>query len=281
VVIKDSPLSLRPLGATLGSEVIGLDLAKPMSDGLVDAVRQAFHDNLILLFRDQTLSPGDQVAFTRHFGAVEAHPLGSRRGLDDHPEILVLENRPGNPGARNDFWHSDISFSECPPLGSVLHAIDAPAPYGDTMFCNMYKAYEDLSPGLRRMLDPMTALHSAAPLVRRNNDEANDGLPIRNIPDPAEHPVVRTHPGTGRKAIFISDYYTERFTGMTAEESRPLIQYLCAQAIRPENLYRHRWRNGDVLMWDNRCAMHYAVRDYDETMPRLMHRTTAAGERPV
>ncbi len=280
-MLNAMPFSLQPLGAALAAEIIGIDLAEPMSEQTIDAVRQAFHDNLILLFRDQNLSPGEQVAFTRHFGDVEAHPLGSRRGLDEHPEILVLENRPGRPGARNDFWHSDISFSETPPLGSVLHAIDAPAPHGDTMFCNMYAAYEELSPGMRRMLDPMTALHSAAPLVQRNNEEANDGIPINNIPDPAEHPVVRTHPGTGRKALYINDYFTERFTGMTVEESRPLIQYLCARATRQENIYRHRWRNGDVLMWDNRCAMHYAVLDYDETMPRLMHRTTAKGDRPV
>jgi taurine dioxygenase len=280
-VIKETPLSMQSLGATLAAEVIGVDLSKPLSDDLAGAIRAAFHDNLILVFREQTLSPGDQVAFTRHFGDVDAHPLASRRGLDDHPEILVLENKPGQPGARNDFWHSDISYADIPPMGSVLHAVNAPAPYGDTIFCNMYAAYENLSPGLRRMLDPMTALHSAEPLIRRNNEGSNDGLPIKNIPDPAEHPVVRTHPETGRKALFISDYYTERFSGMTAEESQPLIQYLESRATRPENIYRHRWRNGDVLMWDNRCAMHYAVLDYDETMPRLMHRTTAAGDRPV
>jgi taurine dioxygenase len=272
---------VRALGATLAAEIIGVDLSKPMSAPLVGALRRAFHQNMILLFRDQTLSPADQVEFTARFGPVEAHPLGSRRGLEEHPEILVLENRPGQPGARNDFWHSDISFAERPPMGSVLHAIETPAPHGDTMFCNMYAAYEELSSGLRRMLDPMTALHSAAPLAERNNQAASDALPINDIPDPMEHPVVRTHPETGRKAIFVNEYFTERFTGMTVEESRPLIAYLCARATRPENVYRHRWRNGDVLMWDNRCAMHYAVRDYDETMPRLMHRTTAAGDRPV
>jgi taurine dioxygenase len=277
----ENEVVVRALGATLAAEIIGVDLSKPMSDPLVGALRRAFHQNMILLFRDQTLSPADQVEFTARFGPVEAHPLGSRRGLEEHPEILVLENRPGQPGARNDFWHSDISFAERPPMGSVLHAIETPAPHGDTMFCNMYAAYEELSSGLRRMLDPMTALHSAAPLAERNNQAASDALPINDIPDPMEHPVVRTHPETGRKAIFVNEYFTERFTGMTAEESRPLIEYLCARATRPENVYRHRWRNGDVLMWDNRCAMHYAVRDYDETMPRLMHRTTAAGDRPV
>lgn len=272
-------ISVRKLAGALAAEVGGVDLSQPLGDDVLAAVREAFHENLVLLFRGQRVTPARQVAFTRHFGPVEGHPLRSRRGLDEHPEILVLENRPGQPGARNDFWHSDISFAEQPPLGSVLQAIEVPEGRGDTMFCNMYAAYDELSDGMRRMLDGLTALHSGEPLAHRNAD-ANDGLPITDVPPPAEHPVVRTHPETGRRALFINEYFTQRFTGMTVEESRPLIEFLCAHATRPENVYRHRWRAGDVLMWDNRCAMHYAVRDYDDTMPRLMHRTTAAGDRP-
>jgi taurine dioxygenase len=271
----------RPLSGALGVELQGVDISGVTDDGVFQAVHDAFYGNNVMLLRDQTLDPAAQVAFTERFGAVEEHPLRSRRGVEGHPAVLVLENRPGQPGARNDFWHSDISFADEPPGASVLHALIVPEGHGDTMFCNMYAAYEDLSPGLRRMLDGLQAIHTADALIRRNNEQGTDGKPIAEPPEPVAHPVVRTHPVSGRKALYVNPYFTSHFAGMTVAESRPLIEYLAAHASRPENVYRHRWRAGDVLMWDNRCTMHYAVRDYDDTMPRLMHRTTAAGERPV
>ena len=277
---EPAEIRLHPLSGALGAEVGGVDLAALPGDDGMAALTAAFHQHCVLLFRDQRITPAQQVEFTSRFGRVEGHPLRSRRGVEGYPEVLVLENRPGQPGARNDFWHSDISFVERPPLGSALYALTVPDGHGDTMFCNMYAAYEALSPGMRGLLDRLTALHSAEALARRNNEAPSDGLPITDVPAPAEHPVVRSHPATGRKALFINPYFTERFAGMSVEESRPLIDYLCGLAVRPENVYRHRWRAGDVLLWDNRCTMHYAVRDYDETMPRLMHRTTAAGDRP-
>jgi taurine dioxygenase len=276
-----SAITLHPLTGALGAEVKGVDLSAPLDEAAFAAVRKAFLDHIVLLFRDQSITPAQQIAFTARFGPVEGHPLASRRGIDGHPEILVLENQPGRPGARNDFWHSDISFAERPPLGSVLYGITIPEGRGDTMFCNMTAAYDNLSDGMRRMLDGLHALHNGAGLAARNNAGDNDGLPITNVPPPVAHPVVRTHPDTGRKALYINPYFTTRFADMTAEESRPLIDMLTAHATRPENVYRHRWQAGDVLMWDNRAAMHYAVRDYDESMPRLMHRATAAGDRPV
>ncbi len=276
-----SGIEWHPLAGALGVELRGIDLSRPPDEDTSEAVREAFYGNNVVLFRGQSLSPAEQVGFTARFGAVEQHPLRSRRGVDGFPEVLVLENRPGRPGARNDFWHTDISFAERPPGTSVLQALIVPEGHGDTMFCNMYAAYEELSPGLRRMLDGLTAVHTADALVRRNSEEASDGRPIAEAPEPVAHPVVRTHPETGRKALYINPYFISHFAAMTVAESRPLIDYLSARASRPENVYRHRWREGDVLMWDNRCTMHYAVRDYVDTMKRLMHRTTAAGERPV
>ena len=229
----------RPCPA-LGVEVSGIDLSKPMDDGLFAEVLRAFHDHLILVFRDQALTPAAQVAFSARFGPVEPHPLRARRGMAGHPEVLRLENRPGQRGARNDFWHSDISFMPNPPLASILHALEVPAGYGDTMFCNMYAAYDALSPGMRQMLNSLTALHSGQALAARNNDGASDGLPITDVPPSEAHPVVRTHPGTGRKALYINPYFVERFTGMTVAESQPLIDYLTAVATRPENVFRHR-----------------------------------------
>ena len=269
-------ITARPLSGTLGAEIGGVDLSRPIEDQVFAEVREAFHRHLVIVMRDQRIEPEHLVAFTEKFGPAEPHPLGSRRGLGDHPNVMVLENKPGKPGPRNDFWHSDISFDDMPPLGSILYAIEVTEGRADTMFCNMYAAYEGLSAGLKSVLDGTTAQHSAEKLVQ----EVPNRLSVDVSPPSVTHPVVRTHPGTGRKALYVNPHYTMNFTGWTPEESQPLLDMLTARATRPENVFRHHWRAGDVLMWDNRCVMHYAVRDYDDTMPRLMYRTTAAGDRP-
>lgn len=273
-------IEVTKLSAALGAEVTGVDLSRALDAAQSARVEAAFHEHLVLLFRGQRLEPEGQIAFTRIFGAVEPHPLRTRRSVSDHPEVLILENRPGRPGARNDYWHSDISHAERPPLATVLHAITVPGGRGDTMFCNMYRAYEQLSPGLKAMLDRLRAAHSGEATLRRNNLEHNDGLPIEGVAPPTLHPVIHTHPRTGRKALFVNPHFTVRFEDMTSQESGPLIDYLTRRATVPENVYRHAWREGDVLIWDNRCTMHYAVRDYDDSTLRLLHRTTAAGDRP-
>ncbi|NKB56401.1 MAG: hypothetical protein GKS00_08700 [Alphaproteobacteria bacterium] len=266
-----------PASGALGAEITGVDLSQPLDDETFAEIEQAFFDNLVLVFRNQDISPADQAAFSQRFGPTEEHPLGSRRGLDDHPEVMVLENRPGKLGPRNDFWHSDISFGEVPPALSMLYAIEVTEGHADTMFCNMYTAYEELSEPLRDFLDGLQAEHNAETLVT----EVPSRVQVTEVPPGVVHPVVRTHPGSRRKALYVNPYYTSHFIGMTREESKPILEYLYAQATRHENIYRHKWRVGDVLMWDNRANMHYAVRDYDENMPRFLHRTTAAGERPV
>ena len=279
--VRNSMIETRPLAGAIGVEVQGVDLAGPIDEASFAEIRQCLLDHCILLWRGQgALTPAQHVAFTARFGPVMEHPLKSRKGLDDYPDILVLENKPGRPGARNDFWHSDISFAETPPLGSILKALTVPEGYGDTMFANMYAAYDGLSAGLKATLDSLFALHSGEALQRRNAESPSDGQPITAVPPPARHPVVRTNPESGRKALFVNPWFTTRIDGWTADESAGLLHHLYAEATRPENIYRHRWQAGDVLMWDNRSAMHYAVLDYDETMPRLMHRTTAKGDRP-
>ena len=273
-------LEVRQLGVALGAEIRGVDLSQPLDATAVDFVRNAFLEHIVLVIRGQSLAPAAQIAFTGHFGAVEPHPLNSRRGFPDFPELLVLENRPGKPGARNDFWHSDISHAECPPAVSLLHALEVPEGRGDTMFCNMYAAYEQLSPGMQHLLENLQAQHSGEATAKRNREAATDALPIAEVPPPMAHPVVRTHPETGRKALYVNPFFTQRFTDMDEAESAPILKYIYELSTRPENVYRHRWTSGDVLMWDNRCAMHYAIKDYDERTPRLLHRTTAAGDRP-
>ena len=275
-----SRLTVRSLGGALGAEVAGAGLAR-LSRNEFARIRRAFLDHLVLVFRGQKITPLQQVAFTERFGPVEPHPLGSRPGHEEHPAVLVLENRPGKPGARNDFWHSDITFGEEPPLASVLHALTVTPGHGDTLFCNMYAARENLPDGLKSEIAGLRAVHTSLPLAERNKEAGSDALPIRDVPPPVKHPVVRTHPETGRKAIFVNPYFTSHIAGVSAERSRRLLDTLQAEATKAENIYRHRWRPGDLVMWDNRCTMHYAVYDYDDTMPRLMHRTTAAGDRPV
>ncbi|MDH3702194.1 MAG: TauD/TfdA family dioxygenase [Alphaproteobacteria bacterium] len=272
-----SRIEVAPLSGALGAAITGIDLSEPLDDATFAEVERAFHENLVVVFPGQEISPADHLAFTRRIGPVEPHPLGSRRGLEDHPEVMVLENKPGKIGPRNDFWHSDISFGEIPPAASILFAVEITIGRSDTMFCNMYAAYESLSEGLKRMLDGMSAMHTAELLVR----EVPNRLSVDVAPSAVRHPVVRTHPATGRKALYVNPHYTDRFEGWTAEESRPLLDYLAAHATRPENVFRHRWSVGDFLIWDNRCTMHYALRDYDDTMPRFLYRTTAAGDRPV
>jgi taurine dioxygenase len=273
-------MQVRQLGTALGAEIRGADLSQPLDADSVDFIRKAFLEHIVLVFRGQSLPPAAQVAFTEHFGAVEPHPLNSRPGLPGFPQLLVLENRPGKPGARNDFWHSDISHAERPPAVSLLHAIEVPEGRGDTMFCNMYAAYEQLSDGMRALLESLQALHSGEATARRNREALTDAQPITDVPPPVSHPVVRTHPESGRKALYVNPFFTQRFTVMSEAESAPILKYLHELATRAENIYRHRWATGDVLMWDNRCAMHYAIKDYDENTPRHMHRTTAAGDRP-
>ncbi len=226
------------------------------------------------------MAPEAQIAFTGRFGSVEPHPLKARAGHPEYTGLLVLENAPERRGARNDFWHSDISCAPTPPSISVLHAITVPDGKGDTMFCNMYRAWDSLPDDLRQRLDGLTAEHSGEAIRQRNNAADTDGAKDIHVPPPEVHPVARRHPETGRRALYTNRFFTTRFSDRTAEESAPLLADLEMRATAPDNVYRHRWQPGDVLLWDNRCTMHYAVYDYDENEPRRLHRTTAAGERP-
>ena len=273
-------MKISELSGALGAEMRGVDLSR-LDDAMGSAVRDAFHEHLVLVFRDQDLTATAQVELTELFGPVEPHPLRTRRSVDGFPAVLILENAEGRPGARNDYWHSDISHAERPPAVSVLHALEVPDGRGDTMFCNMYRAYDALSTGLREVLGDLRALHSGMATYKRgleNNDAR--AIDLSEVKPPRAHPVVRTHPETGRAALFVNPHFTIGLEDMTEDESRPLLDTLHAVAVRPENVYRHRWRAGDVVMWDNRCTMHYAIMDYSEDMARLLHRTTAGGDVP-
>ena len=274
-------MQIKALCGALGSEVQDINLATVDSNEM-GVIRDTFHQSHVLVFPDQDLEPAAQVAFTEHFGPVEPHPLKTRATVEGFDTVLILENKPGQPGAPNDYWHSDISHSEVPPAASCLHALTIPDGHGDTMFCNMVSAYEGLSDGMKNLIADLKALHSGMATYERSL-ESNDARKIdpSEIKPPQVHPVVRTHPKSGKKSLFVNPHFTVGIEGMTDEESRVILDVLYASAIQPENIYRHRWHPGDVVIWDNRSVMHYAVRDYTEDMPRKMHRTTAGGEVPV
>jgi taurine dioxygenase len=271
---------LVPLSGAAGACLRGVDLSRPIGAELEEEIRRAFVAHSVLLFRDQDLSPAAQVAFTGVFGEVVRHPLYRSVEIPGHPEILVLEHRAGQfYNGRNDIWHSDLTFEACPALGSVLHCRACWEGFGDTMFANQYLAYEALSPRLKSLLDDLEAEHSASLLAERNNRESNN-VRIPDTPTPVRHPVVRTHPDSGRKALYVSPAFTTGIVGLEAQESRALLAFLYEHATQPRFVYRHRWRVGDVVMFDNRCLMHYVVLDYPPEMHRRMHRTTAGGDRP-
>jgi alpha-ketoglutarate-dependent taurine dioxygenase len=275
-------IEIRPLAGALGAEVGGIDLSQ-CGDEAIAEVRQALLDNLVLCFREQQLSPAQQIALGRRFGELNIHP--HYRSLDGYPEILPVLKEPTDKRNIGGVWHSDVTFLERPALGSLLYAIDVPSKGGDTMFASQYTAYEALSDGMKRMLEGLIAVHSDAILtepakVARSNAERSTKLNAAATQvSESEHPVVRTHPETGRKALFVNGAFTQRFKDMTAEESRPLLHYLFRHAARPEFTCRIRWQKGSLVFWDNRAVQHYALNDYPGER-REMHRVTVEGDRP-
>lgn len=285
--LHNTPIRVSPIAGAIGAEISGVDLSRPLDNETFAAVRQAFHDHLVIFFRDQTITPDQHKDFCRRFG-----PLDIDRfvvPLEDHPEVLIVAKQESEKYAFGNVWHADVTFYEAPPLGSVLYALEVPEYGGDTLFANMYLAYETLSAGLRRTLDGLTAMHSAVHAYGRAALETKFGedrtIKVRRDRDneanlEIEHPVVRIHPGTGRKCLFVNPAYTMRFKDMTVEESRPLLAHLYAHASRPEFTCQFRWTKGAVAFWDNRCAWHRAMNDYHGSR-RIMHRVTITGDRPV
>lgn len=270
-----------PINGALGIEITGVDLEN-LDVETIRKIKDAYREHIVLVFPDQDLSPAQQMAFTEIFGPPRPHPLRTRASVEGHPEVLILENRPGQPGAPNDYWHSDISHAEDPPSASILHALIIPQGHSDTMFCNMVRAYDNLSDTMKGMIEGLQALHSGMATYTRSLGHSDARkIDPKEIKPPRAHPVVREPEGTGQKALFVNPHFTTGLVDVPDDQSGWLLNQLYQVATKPENVYRHRWRVGDVVVWDNRRAMHYAVRDYTEDMPRKLHRTTAAGEIPV
>jgi taurine dioxygenase len=273
-------LEIRPVAGALGAEIFGVDLSRPVDDETIAAIRRAWLEHLVIFFRDQDLPPAKFLAFAHRFGEPIEYPFV--KGLDELPEIipvLKLEHERINFGG---IWHSDTTYLDVPPMASMLVAREVPDAGGDTLFANMYLAYETLSDGMKGLLDGLRAVNSSASadVSRTREDRLKDsGRADARKEYVAAHPVVRVHPETGRRALYVNVAHTVGFEGMTREESAPLLEYLFRHQVRPEFTCRFRWRPGSLAFWDNRCAQHNAINDY-QSHRRLMHRITLAGEKP-
>ena len=279
-----SRIEVKPVSGALGAEIGGVDLSGPIDDDKLSEIRRAFLDYLVVFFRDQDISDDDLARFGRYFG--ELAPLPPHRQFPGKfPELLVIDKKPEDKLVFGWEWHSDTTHLEVPSLGSVLYAKVVPPVGGDTLFANQYLAYDTLSDGMKAMLDGMVAVHSNGRILRTLEDDAVVAPGTEEVSAGfangwAEHPVIRTHPETGRKALFVNEMHTERLKDMTVAESQPVLRYLYDHSCRPELTCRFRWAVGSVAFWDNRCVQHLALNDYPGHR-RLMHRVQVKGTRPV
>lgn len=267
-------LDIRPMTPSIGAEVTGVDLSGPPDAGQRSELDKAFLEYKVLFFRDQHITTDEHVAFCRQFGELEVHPfVPSKPG---HPEVMVLISNEQRRGNENT-WHSDVTWRAEPSLGSMLRAIELPDNGGDTLFANMEAAYEGLGDAMQERLLGLTAVHDFTRVFGRQSSDKFAEL--REKYPPAEHPVIRTHPVTGRRSIYVNAAFTSHIVGLEPDESRMLLEYLYRQAAIPEYQCRFRWEPDSLALWDNRCVQHYAVSDYYPAK-RMMERVTIAGDRP-
>jgi taurine dioxygenase len=278
-------MQIRRLAHALGAEVTGIDLAAPLDDATVARIRVAWMEHIVLVFPGQQLSHQAHIAFSRRMGELELHPLKNFQGAG-HPEILEITNR-SRDGRRSETaavgreWHSDGAYTLRPPIGSLLYCREMPDAGGNTWFSNLYVAYETLSDAMKSVVEKLSVVNDlnfyfAASGKARHEERTRERAAV-DTPAVVQ-PLVRTHPETGRKVLFISPAVVREIHGMTRAESEGLLRHLGEHAVRPEFTYRHYWRVGDLLMWDNRCCLHLAPADYDPSQVRTMYRTTLRGE---
>jgi taurine dioxygenase len=279
-------MEIRPLSDAAGAEVRGIDLGAPLDDATFAAIHRAFLDHCLLVFRDQHLTPAQHVAFSARFGPLTEHVIDQFL-LPGHPQILRISNKKTEKGENvgladaGRYWHSDLSYAEIPSLGSLLYALEIPpaGKGGDTLFANLRTAYERLPEATRRRLDGLKAVYLASRKRFRDDQRIRLNEQQESATPAVVHPVVRTHPETGRKALYVNPGHTDHIVGMDAAESRALLDELFAHATDEAFVYRHKWHLHDLVFWDNRCLMHIA----DPPLPgydRHMHRTTVEGDRP-
>lgn len=278
----DGAIEVIPRGATIGAEIKGVDFSKPVDAATAAAIRDALMRYSVVYFRNGDMTPAQQVAFGRLFGELTVHPFVPH--LEEFPEVVVLDNHEDNPVFSTDHWHSDETFRETPPMGSILRCLAMPATGGETLWCDMVAAYEALSDKMQHFLSGLEAVHDFI-----NFRHKFDALPVRErhaklaameeeLPNPV-HPVVRTHPVTKKKALFVNEQFTLRIKDMREDESRALLDFLFAQSRIPEFQFRFHWDVNSMVFWDNAPLQHYAANDYYPER-RTMHRVTIKGDKP-
>ena len=275
-------LEIQPVSGVLGAEVHGIDLGVEQSDATIDALRRAFNEHQVLFFRDQQLSADQQLAFGRRFGELGVHPYVEANR--DHPEVLDIVTEPDDRVNFGGGWHTDVTFLPEPDLGSILYAVDVPDFGGDTLFASQLAAYDTLSPTMQSLLDELVGIHSAGPQYGGGGySQQSQAMATKGATTAAstvvEHPVVCTHPETGRKGLYVNPAFTIGIRGMTGSESKALLRFLYQHATAEPLTCRFRWQRGSVAMWDNRSVQHYALHDY-RGQRRVMRRITIRGSRP-
>ena len=274
-------MKIRKIAGALGAEISGIDLAAGISADQAGAIRQVLLDHQVIFLRNQRLTPARFLDFARHMGEPVEYPFV--KGLKGYPHIIEVKKLEHERSNFGGIWHSDTTYLEEPPMGSMLLAREVPPYGGDTLFANQYLAYETLSDTMRRLLDGLVGISSSAKADvsktredRLKTDAKESGPPPEYL---AEHPVVRTHPETGRRGLYVNVAHTSGIRGMTGEESAPLLQFLFAHQVKPEFTCRFAWEPDSLAFWDNRCAQHNPINDY-HGFRRVMHRITLKGDRP-
>jgi taurine dioxygenase len=268
-------ISVEPLTPIIGAEIGGIDLTRPLSNRQLDELHRALAEHLVIFFRDQALSPDQHLAFGRRFGELHVHPAAPHE--PGQPELMIVHADENSPRANGEYWHTDVSCEAEPPMGSMLHIKEYPPVGGDTLFASMYAAYEALSDRMKTYLDGMAAIHDSEHVYR--GTFASQGVVDKPVYPRAEHPVVRTHPVTGRKALYVNRGFTTALVGVPRDESDGILRVLYEHMENPLFQCRFRWRKNSLAFWDNRCAQHRALWDY-WPYTRHGHRVTIRGDRP-
>jgi len=273
-------IEVNPLGGALGAEISGIDLNEAISDEQLTEVRQVFGQYAVIFFRNQNLSPENEIRFAKRWGEINTNRFFS--SVEGYPQIALVVKEPDQKNNIGGSWHTDHSYDIAPALGSMLFAHEVPISGGDTVFASMYKAYDTLSDGLKSTLGNLRARHSSVHVFGAARAEKGNDDTVGRIKNPeaatqeAIHPVVISHPETGRKSLYVNPGFTLGFEGWSDEESKPLLEYLYAHAARPEFTCRFQWKAGSIAFWDNRATWHLAVNDY-QGHRRMMHRITIEG----
>ena len=274
-------MKIRRIAGALGAEISGVDLSQGLSAALAEDIRRVFLEHQVIFLRDQNLAPAQFLAFAQAMGEPIEYPFV--KGLEGFPHIIEVKKLEHEKVNFGGIWHSDTTYLDLPPMGSMLLAREVPPFGGDTLFASQYLAYESLSDTMRRLLDGLVGISSSAKAdVSKTREDRikSDGKETAPREYRAEHPVVRTHPETGRKALYVNVAHTAGIKGLTDEESAPLLGFLFAHQVKPEFTCRFAWDAGAIAFWDNRCVQHNPVNDY-HGFRRVMHRITLQGDKPV